>query len=334
MYILYSLLAFITSFVLIFLLLKLPERFSVFDNPNHRSLHSIPVPRIGGIAILVGILIAGFIYSRTIVITNELLLVCTALLMIGLISLLDDVVSLSSLIRIVIQLLAASIIAYSGLVIDTLTIPFFEFSFPVYFAEIITVLFIVWMVNLYNFMDGVDGLAGGMSVIGFGALAVIGFIEGQQSFTIINLIIASSSLGFLVWNYPPAKIFMGDSGSSSLGLLAAILALYSHSEGFIPIWISVVIFSPFIVDATVTLISRILRRKRFWDAHKSHFYQQLAETGISRKKLVNLEYGLMLVCSVIALITYKASSTIQLLSLLILATLYFVLMRYIVKKTV
>ncbi len=322
------------SFLCIALILRLPAKFIALDKPNSRSLHEIPTPRLGGIAILTGIILSLLWLSLNGSISSNYSIVLLSLALVAGISIVDDFYSISFVIRMIVHLLAAFIIVDAGYAVTNINIDLISFTLPTSAAVILSILFIVWMINLYNFMDGVDGIAGGMAVFGFATFALIGFIESQTDFAISSLVISFSALGFLFWNYPSAKIFMGDGGSSSLGLLAAILALYSHSEGFIPIWISVVIFSPFIVDATVTLILRILRRERFWDAHKSHFYQQLAETGISRKKLVNLEYGLILICSIIALITYKASSTVQLLSLLGLATLYFVLMRYIVKKTV
>lgn len=323
------------SFLCIALILKLPAQFIALDKPNSRSLHETPTPRLGGIAILVGIILPLFWFSLNGVINSNYSLVLLSLALVAGISIIDDFYSISFVIRIIVHLIAAFIIVDSGYLVTDIVTGWGAYTLPIIVASALSVFFIVWMINLYNFMDGVDGIAGGMAVFGFGTFALIGFIESQMDFAISSLVISLSSLGFLLWNYPPAKIFMGDSGSSSLGLLAATLALYSHAEGFIPIWVSVIIFSPFIVDATVTLIRRILRRERFWDAHKSHYYQQVAESGgISRMKLVNLEYGLMLVCSVIATTTYNAGLLVQLLSMLVLAILYFVLMRYIVKNAV
>lgn len=95
----------------------------------------------------------------------------------------------------------------------------------------------------------------------------------------ISLIIAAAFAGFLIFNFPPARIFMGDTGSSTLGLLAATLSLWGARDGVFPVWIAVLVFSPFIVDATVTLFWRLLRHEKIWQAHKAHYYQQLVQTG-------------------------------------------------------
>lgn len=334
MYLLFSLIAFFSSCVSVYLLLNLPARISVLDKPNHRSLHTTPVSRLGGIGILIGLIVASGFVITEFTLADEMLFVLIGLLIVVTISFLDDIYSLSSLLRFFMQLLTSLLVIYAGLVIDVLTFPSFTVQLPMIAAILVTTVYIVWMTNLYNFMDGIDGLAGGMAVFGFGTLAFIGFLEGQLGFSISALVIASSSLGFLVWNYPPARIFMGDSGSSSLGFLAAVLSLWAHTNEIIPIWISLVIFSPFIVDATVTLIIRIVKRERFWDAHKSHYYQLAAEAGLSRKRLVNFEYALMSVCSIIAIFSYDARFGLQLVFMLILAIMYFILMRYIRKLSV
>ena len=163
--------------------------------------------------------------------------------------------------------------------------------------------------NLYNFMDGMDGFAGGMAVIGFGTFAVFGWLAGQQLFAALNLIVAAAAGGFLLFNFPAARIFMGDIGSSSLGFLAAAFMLWADRNGIFPLWIGVLVFSPFIVDATVTLIRRILRRDKFWEAHKRHYYQRLVQLGWGHRRTVLWEYAVMVLCAVSALIArYLAPS--------------------------
>jgi len=332
-YLLIPLTAFMSSCILIYFILRLPSRVSVLDKPNHRSLHTTPVSRLGGIGILFGLVVAFVIGLINFTLAREMYYAAAGLLMIASISFLDDIFSLSSMLRMLVQLLASSIVVYAGFIIDISAFPLLTLI-PMAASIFVTIVYIVWMVNLYNFMDGIDGLAGGMAVFGFGTFAIIGFVEGEVGFAISGLIVASSSLGFLVWNYPPARIFMGDSGSSSLGFLAAILSIWAHLNGTIPIWISLVIFSPFIVDATTTLINRIIKWERFWDAHKSHYYQLIAESGLDRKKLVNFEYALMLLCSVIAIISYNASFEMQILFIIMLAFLYVFLMRYATRLSV
>ena len=331
MVILILLVAFFTSYISIYLLLKLPSKMSALDKPNHRSLHTTPISRLGGIGILIGAAVAyGLLMFESLPADNTLLVV-SGLLIIATISFLDDIYSLGSLLRMIVQISAAVLVVYAGFVIDVLSSAWFTLHLSMFTAALLTLVYIVWMVNLYNFMDGIDGLAGGMAIFGFGTLAVIGFMEGQFTFAVYSLVIASSSLGFLFWNYPPARIFMGDSGSSSLGFLAATFSIWAHVNDIAPIWISLVVFSPFIVDATVTLFIRVARRERFWAAHKTHHYQLLAESGMSRKKLVNFEYVLMLVCSCIAIITHNASSKVHVFFIISIFIMYVVLIIYIRK---
>jgi len=321
-------LAFLLSSICIWLILRMPENFIALDRPNSRSLHEVPTPRVGGVAILVGIIFPFCLFVFLADVQFNYSLILAALILVAGVSIIDDFYSISFFIRLIVHVSAAFLVVSFGYVIENFSTTWGVVTLPSYIATIITVLFIVWMINLYNFMDGIDGLAGGMAAFGFGTFAIIGFLEGQSGFAVTSLVIASSSLGFLLWNYPPARIFMGDSGSSSLGFLAATLSIWAHLNELISIWISFVIFSPFIVDATVTLIRRIIMCERFWDAHKTHYYQLVAESGVSRKRLVNFEYGLMLVSSVMAIFIYNATSVTQVSSILMLLIIYVILFIY------
>jgi UDP-N-acetylmuramyl pentapeptide phosphotransferase/UDP-N-acetylglucosamine-1-phosphate transferase len=151
------------------------------------------------------------------------------------------------------------------------------------------------MINLYNFMDGMDGFAGGMTLIGFSTLAWLG--RADATFTDVCLIVAAASAGFLIHNFPPAKIFMGDTGSTALGFLTAACTLWGSKANLFPLWIAILVFSPFIVDATVTLLRRLLRGEKVWQAHRSHYYQRLVLLGWGHRKTVLAEYVLMLACA-------------------------------------
>ena len=162
-------------------------------------------------------------------------------------------------------------------------------------------LFVVWMVNLYNFMDGMDGFAGGMAVIGFATLALMGELAGSSDYCFAALLVCMASAGFLPFNFPPARLFMGDLGSGSLGLLVALLLLWADRAGLFPLWIGVLVFSPFIVDATWTVMRRISQGQKPWEAHREHFYQRLVRLGWGHKRTVLYSYILMLKCSLLAL---------------------------------
>jgi len=162
------------------------------------------------------------------------------------------------------------------------------------FSLLITILCLVWMSNLYNFMDGMDGLAGGMTIIGFGFLSFIAWGSGNDFVASLAFFIAVASGGFLFFNFPPARVFMGDVGSVPLGFSAGGLSALCIHQGLFDIWIPFLIFSPFIVDATATLFCRMFRGEKIWKAHREHFYQRLVLAGWGQRKVLMVEYLLML----------------------------------------
>jgi UDP-N-acetylmuramyl pentapeptide phosphotransferase/UDP-N-acetylglucosamine-1-phosphate transferase len=234
--------------------------------------------------------------------------------------------------RITVHLIAAVAMLANGLTLTELALPGFIWLWPAGFGGIVSVLYIVWMINLYNFMDGMDGFAGGMTVIGFTTLGMLGGMAGDTAYATLALIVAASAGGFLLFNYPPARIFMGDAGSSTLGFLAAFFSLWGASLEIFPFWIAVLVFSPFIIDATVTLFRRLLKGERVWQAHKSHFYQRLVQLGWGHKRTVNAEYLVMILCATLALfLNQQPDSTVQWTGLAGMATVYAATMLWITR---
>jgi Fuc2NAc and GlcNAc transferase len=140
-------------------------------------------------------------------------------------------------------------------------------------------LFIVWCVNLYNFMDGIDGIAAGQGVVAALAGAALCGARGDLGLACAALTVAGANAGFLVWNWAPARIFMGDVGSGLLGFLFAVLGLAAEREGAVPLLAWVLLFAPFVADATITLIRRVARREAWYAAHRSHAYQRAVQAG-------------------------------------------------------
>ena len=282
----------------------------ILDHPNDRSLHDRPVPRGGGLAILIAI-VANVTAVALFHPYGELVVISVGVFIVAVVSFLDDHYSIPPLYRLVAHVSAAALILYGGLSLQKLEIAGASWHWSYVTGAGFSVLFIVWMINLYNFMDGMDGFAGGMAVSGFGALAAMGWMAGHEIFFVISLIIAAASAGFLVFNFPPARIFMGDAGSSTLGFLAAVLSLWGARDGVFPFWAAVLVFSPFIVDATVTLIRRLMRHEKVWQAHKSHCYQILVQAGWGHRKTVLVEYVIMLGCGITALWGVRAPVEMQ-----------------------
>jgi UDP-N-acetylmuramyl pentapeptide phosphotransferase/UDP-N-acetylglucosamine-1-phosphate transferase len=270
----YALLAGMFSALTIALMLQ-SGRAGPLDQPNHRSLHAIPVPRSGGVGILVGVLVGLVVAAPTWPLIAGLLLLVA-------ISWLDDRHSLPVVMRFASHFFAAGLAVVAGIAPD-----WGGWELP------LVLLFIVWMTNLYNFMDGANGLAGGMALFGFGAYAAAAGLAGEIEFAIFSACIAAAAAGFLIFNFDPARIFMGDIGSIPLGFLAATLGLDGLHRGIWPLWFPLLVFAPFIVDATVTLMRRAWRRERIWQAHREHYYQRLVRSGWSHRKLALHEYGLM-----------------------------------------
>ncbi|HXH03530.1 MAG TPA: glycosyltransferase family 4 protein [Candidatus Competibacteraceae bacterium] len=282
----------------------------ILDEPNERSLHSQAVPRSGGVAVVAGILAAaawnalsgsaGFQPAGVILL---------GMLPVTLVSFLDDRGGLGAGSRLLVHLLAALWLLLLGLMPARLPWPGVNWEVPAIVLSSLALLFIVWMINLYNFMDGMDGFAGGMAVIGFTALALLGHADPQ--FSALCLSVAAAALGFLLFNFPPARIFLGDTGSSSLGLLAAACCLWAERTGLFPLWLGILVFSPFIVDASVTLLRRLARGERIWQAHRQHAYQRLVAAGWGHRRTVLAEYALMLACAASALAAQAAPAAVQ-----------------------
>ena len=304
-------LAFFSAALLAQSLCRPGSKLYILDHPNSRSLHESATPRGGGLAIFVAVVISGTIAAALYGTSSDLLWLGIAALMIAGVSFLDDWLTINLGYRIAVHFFAAYVIIWEGLAVESLALPGVVWSFPEPVMTAFSLLFVVWMVNLYNFMDGMDGFAAGMAVMGFGSFVLLGWIAGDTRFMVLNLIVAAAAGGFLVFNFPPAKIFMGDLGSSLLGFLAAAFALWAERDGLFPLWVSALIFSPFIVDATITLLRRILKRERFWQAHKTHYYQRLVQLGWGHRRTVLFEYGVMLLSGVSAIVVVHSATSVQ-----------------------
>ena len=263
----------ILSFFLTYLIKLYAVKFRILDVPNIRSSHVLPTPRGGGLAIVIcwytGITFL-FAYNQ---IDDNLYYAFLSGSILAIISLIDDIKSLKPVIRLSGQLISASLavlflrdnlfINISGWIIDSefVLIPFF-------------IIGIVWFVNLYNFLDGIDGYA---SIEAICIAGVIYIFTGN----IICLLIVASITGFLFWNWPKAKIFMGDVGSTQLGFILIVLGIYLNNENRFSIMDWIILTSPFWFDATYTLFRRWKNNEKLSQAHKKHLYQRIVQSGFT-----------------------------------------------------
>jgi len=230
-----------------------------------RGLHGVPVPRVGGIAIWTGFIPIALLVAAPSALSPALWAVPWLLLF--LVSLRDDVKSVSVAIRFCVHafasILFAAMLAYHA-------------SLSVLAAALVA-LACAWSLNLYNFMDGSDGLAAAMSIVGFAAYAAALASIGAPC--AIPLALAAATVPVLAVNRPPARMFLGDVGAVPLGFLAAALGIGGIAGDAWPIWFPVLVFLPFAADATATLARRVIARERFWESHRSHYYQRLHQLG-------------------------------------------------------
>ena len=256
----------------------------LLDIPNERSSHSRPVVRGAGIAIVVTVL-AGYLVSTG---SKASIAYVVAAAGIAILSFLDDIRSIPLLIRLIAHFIAATAVVYWCGGYPGVTIPLLgasvDFGLP---GILITILFIVWMTNAFNFMDGIDGVAGVQGVAAGLGWMLVGIQSGQPPMAAIGALISGTCLAFLLFNWQPASVFMGDVGSTFLGFTLASLPLITaetsvtaRSEGLLFacsfLWL-------FLFDTVYTRLHQILKLRPFWRAHREHIYQQMAVYGMSHK---------------------------------------------------
>lgn len=276
------------------------------DYPNDRSLHENPVPRTGGIGLHLGVLLAWAMIAP-----NLPDIVCFAYVTLFLVSLLDDLRGLPVITRFAAHLAAAGALAWI-IVMPPLG----------WVVAVLVALGVAWMVNLYNFMDGSDGLAGGMAFFGFSFYGTAAWFSGSTAFALLNFSVAAAAAAFLTFNFHPARVFMGDVGSVPLGYLAAGFGVLGWLQQDWPWWYPLLLFSPFIVDASVTLARRLMSGKRVWEAHRDHYYQRLVQLGWGHRRTAIVEYAVMLSCGIAGLIALGSSGAVPVLVLGALALFY------------
>ena len=277
-----ALISFVVTVVVLRVLLTRFGRLAL-DRPNARSLHETPVPRLGGVGVMLGALAAVPFVAATHGLALGLAVALAVL------SFVDDLRGVPTIVRLGCHVLAA------GLLIAYALLPM------AWFELVLLALAITWMTNLFNFMDGSDGMAGGMACIGFGAYAVAALAAGHGPLATVCIALSASAAAFVLFNFHPARIFLGDVGSIPLGFLTGALGVLGWNEDVWPLWFPLLVFGLFIGDATLTLLKRLVRGERVWHAHRSHYYQRLVQMGAGHRGTALVSYALMLFCAGAAL---------------------------------
>jgi len=247
-------------------LLRLRTRLPL-ATPNARTLHATPIPRVGGLAVWAGFLPVALLVPAPATLAPALW--AGPLVALVIVSLRDDMRSVSIPVRLAVHAIAS---VWFALALSLAAAD----ATPVAFV-VVAAIACAWSLNLYNFMDGSDGLAAAMTLVGFAAYgAVLGW---QDAPCALPLALAATAIPVLFVNRPPARMFLGDVGAVPLGFLAAAFGLGGIAGGWWPAWFPPLVFLPFVADATATLARRVVARERFWESHKSHYYQRLHQLG-------------------------------------------------------
>jgi UDP-N-acetylmuramyl pentapeptide phosphotransferase/UDP-N-acetylglucosamine-1-phosphate transferase len=285
------LVSFAVSLILVWGITLRPASQLPVDIPNERSLHKLPVPRGGGLGIVAGFICAAALISYPLHVAFWI----SAGMVIA-VSLADDFKPLPARLRLIVHLSAAAVFCFALLGKSH--------GFGI---TAISILAMGWMANLYNFMDGSDGLAGGMQ------------------FALLNASVSAAAAAFLLFNFHPARIFMGDVGSVTLGFFCAAFGLSGWINNLWPWWFPVIVFSPFIIDSSLTLAKRFLAGQPVSQAHRDHYYQRLVRMGLGHRLTALAEYTLMIASGLAALAAMHASGAVRLLLLGLLAIVYAIL---------
>jgi UDP-N-acetylmuramyl pentapeptide phosphotransferase/UDP-N-acetylglucosamine-1-phosphate transferase len=291
--------------------------------PNERSLHDMPTPKGGGIAIVLTWYIGISVLFFSGIIERGLFFALLSGILLAIVSLIDDIRGLRPFIRLIVQFITA-IIAFIFLEgLRPLVMPHINinYNYVVYPAAIIGM---VWFINLFNFMDGVDGFASLEAII----ICAVFFVF---SWSLASILLIACITGFLYWNWPKASIFMGDVGSTQLGFILVVLGIYYHNTYEFSILNWIMLTSPFWFDATLTLFRRWRNGEKLSEAHRKHVYQRIVQSGSSHEK-VNLFLLLINIFIVILIILYREFKVLQIPLFIITLIAFYILTRQVDKK--
>jgi len=294
----------IVSALLTGLLVLLLRRRAILDHPTDRSNHAVPTPRGGGLAVVPITLVAWTVGAGT-DIPIGLLAVIGGGWVLAILSWVDDLRSLPAGLRLVIQAVVVAATAHWL----NLEGPVFQGLLPGWTDSVCTVLLWLWFVNLFNFMDGIDGISGVETICIGAGITALGLVLAEAPQQVwFGATLAAATAGFLAWNWPPARIFLGDVGSVPIGFLLGFLLLALAARGY---WAPALILPAYyLADATITLLRRLLRGERVWQAHSEHFYQHAVRSGRSHAQvsLAVMVANLVLIALAILSLSYPLLS--------------------------
>jgi UDP-GlcNAc:undecaprenyl-phosphate/decaprenyl-phosphate GlcNAc-1-phosphate transferase len=311
-----ALYAFLAAAVVTALLTPLTMRFAravgAIDEPRERGLSDRPTPLLGGLAIFVGVLLAGLLWLPTGYAREQQPQlwhgVLLAVALITLVGALDDRFDLHPALKLLGQIFAAVIVVHFGVAVKAITLPFaghlaFPNAGPANAGPVLTVIGLVLMMNVVNFSDGVDGLAAGVCMIIAAAMAVIAFDLNRQQPGVLAALTAGAALGFLIYNFPPASSFMGDCGAQLLGLLMGVITVEAavKTEAVVSLVFPLILLAVPFLDTTFVVLKRLKYRQPFYRADSEHFHHRMARIGFSSRRTIAYLYAWTLMLAGLAL---------------------------------
>jgi Fuc2NAc and GlcNAc transferase len=264
------------------------EGRAVLDLPGKRRSHDRPVARGGGLAVVTSLVAAWLIWPGALAAWKVPM---AAILILGAAGWAEDRLRVAASLRLLVQLAAAGLLVLAAGGVSEIAFFGHDVTAPWLWSSLALVA-VVWLINLYNFMDGSDGLAAAQGVWAGAVLAFLFGRAGESEPAMLSLALAGAFAGFLWWNRPPARLFMGDTGSLALGGAVAALAVSGLVTGAVTVWESFLVSALFIVDATATLLKRVVRGERWYTAHRQHAYQRLLVRGWGHGQVLLLYAGL------------------------------------------
>lgn len=292
----------VTPFVI-----KLAYKIGAIDKTNHRKVHKKIMPRMGGLAIFIGV-IAG--YFATGLYNEKITAISIGGILIIMLGILDDIYELSAKIKFFAQVIIASIVVSTGLTIDFISIPLVVEKLQLgWLSYPITILWIVAITNAINLIDGLDGLAAGISSIGIATVAIMAMFAGKELILALALIVLGSTIGFLFYNFHPAKIFMGDTGALFLGYSISILSLLGlfKSVTLFSFVIPIIILGVPIFDTAFAILRRFINKQPISAPDKAHLHHKMMALGLSHKNTVLVLYAVSILFSILAVILSSAT---------------------------
>ena len=321
---------FLASIILVPISKKIAIHIGAIDKPNARKVHTKPTPRLGGLAIFLSFLFGYMLYGE---ITSQMLSILIGSFILILVGIIDDINPIKARYKLIGQIISAAIVVYFGnIYFEEVTFLGLNLSFGTFWGKILSTIFIVAITNAINLIDGLDGLSSGISSIYFLTIAIIAFILNQLGGldVILCLIMLGATLGFLVYNFPPAKIFMGDSGSLFMGFIISVIALLGFKVAtFTSLIVPIVILAIPIFDTILAIFRRILKKESIGKADKEHFHHQLLKMKYSPTASILIIYAIDILFASISIFYVLGDNKIAMAIYIILM----ILLLFIVIKT-